>query len=115
MKITNGKLIEILKENFYILNIISMHEDEEFQFVEPTNLGEDRYSVSLILACTDEYQSRVTFELDATDYDEKFSDIEEYEVEDMGVIISILQPFGEVETLNAENLWRELFYNKEKI
>ena len=111
MKVINSELIEILKENFYLMDII---DDEDFEFVEPVNIGDDKYLISLVLSCPDEYQTHITFELDAKDYDTKFYDVDEYEVDDMGVVISISRPNGELISLSTENIWRELFYNKEK-
>ena len=112
MKITKEKLIEILKENLYISEIIDDFLDITFD--EPREIDTDVYSITMFIELPDLYESNIVFEVDTKNYDEKFADIDEYEIEDMGIVINMFDNCGDGIELNLENIWKYLFFNKEK-
>jgi len=87
----------------------------DFDFVEVQNISETEKFIPVLVNCPGKYQSSLGLLIDLYNYDKKFSDIDNYEVEDMGIQIVIFTIHGDEIELSEENIWRELFYNKEKL
>ena len=113
MKISKKKLVEVLEENFYVNFIF----DDYYLHAKYETPVEEEDNVYTILAriVIGSYESYVIFHLDATNYDKKFIDVNKYEVDDMGVIISLCEWEGEPYELSLEGIWKTLFFNKEKV
>ena len=111
MKITNEKLIEILKENWYISDVLQYPALEvTFNVIEEQD--EDIFVVQMLVTNGDNI-SDIHFKVNTKGYDEKFSDVDEYEVDDMGVGIEIYEPEHDFE-FDLETIWKLLFFNKER-
>lgn len=121
MKITNERLIEILKDNWYISDILEYHAlNVTFNTPVEDKSASDRYIVTMNVKIEDGYediyQSSIDFYVDASRYDEKFTDVDTYEVEDFGVDIGIWDITGDGDLdFSLENIWMILFFNKEKL
>jgi hypothetical protein len=110
MKLENENIIDILKENFEFLGLQDFF-GLQFEIIE--RYGSDKNCCDVKLSvdngCGD--KSNLFLEVDTSNYDEKFADVNKYEVEDMGISIEIRNN-EELEELNESNIWRELFFNK---
>lgn len=113
MKITNNRLIEILKCNWYISDILQ-YPSLDVRFSTPEETDENVFIVQmLVISDNYDYISDIHFKVDAKHYDEALDDIEKYEVDDMGLQIEIYEPDHEF-NLDLETIWKLLFFNKEK-
>lgn len=108
MEITSEKLIEILKENF---EIITLEDDINVQFEVMSASYDNNFDVELLASNGPHCMSNLSLYVDASNYDEKFADVDKYEVPDMGIIIEI-QNGEELEDFNEINIWKNLFFNK---
>ena len=108
MEITNEKLIEILEENFEILMLKDYINVQLEVMSDPTD---NIYWVELLASNGEHCMSNLSLSVDASTYDEKFEDVNKYEVEDMGIIIEI-QDDEKLEDFNSINIWKNLFFNK---
>lgn len=111
MKITNERLIEILKDNWYISDVLQ-YPALEVTFGVIEEHDEDIFIVQMIVTDGD-YISDMHFEVNAKGYDEALDDVEKYEVEDMGLQIEIYEPDHDF-NFDLETIWKLLFFNKEK-
>jgi len=113
MKLTKERTVEILKDNFEISMLYDCFPEESiwFDFLSEPKDGIECIDVNIVIDTT--WESIVPLEVDIMNYDEKFSDINKYEVIDMGLNIRILNTDGNTEELTGENIWKALFYNKE--
>jgi hypothetical protein len=109
MKLENENIIDILKENFEFLGLQDFF-DLRFEIIE--RYGSDKNCCDVeLLVNTGSHTSHLSLEVDTSNYDEKFADVNQYEVEDMGISIEIRNN-EELEELNETNMWRNLFFNK---
>ena len=112
MKLTKERAIEILKNNFYISDLESYFPGEitSFDFVEE---GDTTMDFDFTIKSTT-YDAVLPLQIDFRGYDEKFSDVNKYEVEDMGAEITIVDVDSDtLAELNRENIWCFLFFAKE--
>lgn len=110
MKITNERLIEILRDNFIILMLNDNFSRIDFEIISEFDSG--MYNVdALAYDKVGDMTTNFNLEVDTILYDEKFADVNKYEVEDMGILIQ-LQVDTNYEELNEINLWKALYYNK---
>ena len=112
MKLTKEKAIKILKDNFYLSDLESYFPDEttSFDLVErgDTTMDFDFTVKSQI------YDAVLPLQIDFSRYNEKFADVNKYEVDDMGTDITIVDVDSDTLTeLNRENIWCFLFFSKE--
>lgn len=113
MNIKKSKLVSILKNNIIILQLYNHFKKDEV-FFDLVKQGDLEYTGAI--SVNDGYrESNLLLNIDVSRYNEKFSDINKYEVEDMGIIIKIHQ-FEENEEesfldLTYENMWEILFLN----
>lgn len=112
MKITHKRLIEILKGNWYISDILQ-YPSLEVTFSVEDEIDEDVYIVTMHIKDDYGYLSDLNFKVNAKHYDEALNDIEKYEVEDMGLQIEIYEPDHDF-NFDLETMWKLLFFNKEK-
>lgn len=113
MNIKKSKLVSILKNNIIILQLYNHFKKDEV-FFDLVKQGELEYTGAI--SVNDGYrESNLLLNIDVSRYNEKFSDINKYEVEDMGIIIKIHQFEDDEEEsfldLTYENMWEILFLN----
>ena len=109
MKITNNRLIEILKENWYISDVLQ-YPSLEVKFNVTDEIDEDIFIVQMIVKSdSEEYISDMNFEVNAKHYDEALD-----EIDDMGLDIQIYEPEHEF-NFDLETIWKLLFFNKERM
>lgn len=119
MEITQDKVAEIIKNNFYISELYDYFGEDNItlDFLDGglQIMYKNTHNVDVCVKNADS-QSIVPLQIDTTNYDEKFSDVEQYEVEDMGVKIVIFPYNGEIaEELNETNIWKYLYFHKEPL
>jgi len=112
MKLTKERAIEILKNNFYLSDFENYFPGEitSFNFVEE---GDTTMDFDFIIK-SPTYDAVLPLQIDFCRYDEKFSDVNKYEVEDMGAKITIVDVDSDtLAELSRENIWCFLFFSKE--
>jgi hypothetical protein len=114
MKITHERLIEILKCNCYISDILHYPSlDVKFSVIE--EIDEDVFDIGMLVSLNDgEYISDINFRVNTKNYDEALNDIEKYEVDDMELQIEIYLPDTDFD-FSLETIWKILFFNKERM
>ena len=108
MEISSEKLVEILEDNFEIL---MLKDEMAVQFEVMSMSYDNKCEVELVSSNGPDCMSNLSLYVDASTYDEKFEDVNKYEVEDMGIIIEI-QDDEKLEDFNSINIWKNLFFNK---
>ena len=108
MEITSEKLIEILEDNFEVL---MLKDEMNVQFEVMSMSYDNECEVELLASDGLHCMSNLSLIVDASNYDEKFTDVDKYEVQDMGITIGI-QNDTMLEDFDVINIWKNLFFNK---
>lgn len=109
MRLKNEEIVDILKENFEFFELQDFF-NLQFEIIERYGSDKDCCDVKLSVK-GGSHTSNLFLEVDISNYDEKFSDVNKYEVEDMGITIEI-RNHEVLEELNEVNIWKSLYYNK---
>lgn len=111
MQPTFEQIVDILKQNYYISQLYDyFFEDISYDYISE----ESGYINIDINIQSNDFETKLPLTIDVDFYDEKFSDVDKYEVDDMGIKIAIWTG-SEPDELNTENIWRHLFFEKEPI
>jgi hypothetical protein len=116
MKLTIPEIEKVLKENWEISEISTNFQSDTiwFDFLTNPENGPDYVDVNMVIEGPS-WETILPLSINIENYDEKFSDVNKYEIDNMGVKIDIIvvNPGEEMfEDLTQENIWKVLFNNK---
>lgn len=114
MENTKKTIVDILINNFCISEVFD-YPHLSIEFGEPNETDENIFRISMFVKTDDDYQSDIEFVVNMTEYDEKFEDVDMYEVDDMGAIILIYNQDADNFEVDSITLWKMLFFYKRKI
>lgn len=115
MEPTKEQVIKIIKENFWISDILDYFSNDDVSIEFVCDSGDYKWDFDVSIK-TNSFETILPLEVDWEEYDEKFSDVNKYEVDDMGLKINIVERNADViEDLTEENIWRHLFFEKEPL
>ena len=115
MILTKERAIEILKNNFYLSDLLENYFQSEIISLEFVEASGENFTMDFdFIIKSPTYDAVLPLQIDFGRYDEKFKDVNKYEVEDMGLKINIVDIESDTLTeLNRENIWCFLFFSKE--
>jgi hypothetical protein len=115
MQPTKEQVIEIIKDNFWISDMLDFFSRDEVNIEFLNKSGDTKWDFDISIK-TPTYETILPLEIDYKNYDEKFIDVNKYEVDDMGLEINIVERGAEViEDLTEASIWKYLFFEKEPI
>lgn len=113
MEIVKEKIVDVLKNNTHISELFE-YPHLDITFGEPEESDENIFHIVMFVRL-DEYQSNIEFVVNMTEYDEKFEDVDMYEVDDMGATILIYNQDADNFEIDIIELWKMLYFFKEKM
>jgi hypothetical protein len=116
MELTIETIEAILRENWECSTALDAFPTDTvwFDFLMKPEDGVKQIDVNIVIEGQG-WETILPLTIDITSYDEKFSDVNKFELGDMGLKIDIIavNPGEEIsEELTQENIWKVLFYNK---